>query len=45
MVVDFGDLITKIYQSPKKCGFRNGSWQMDMIIEAIQREFGVAVKA
>ena len=30
---------------PKKLGFQTGSWQMDMVIEALRREFGVAVRA
>ena len=30
--------------SPKKCGFETKSWQMDMVIETVRREFGVAVK-
>ena len=32
-------------RSPKKCGFETGSWQMDMVIEMIRKEFGVTVRA
>ena len=32
-------------QSPQKYGFESGSWQLDMIIEMIRREFGTGVKA
>ena len=32
-------------KSPQKYGFESGSWQLDMIIEMIRREFGTGVKA
>ena len=32
-------------QSPQKYGFESSSWQLDMIIEMIRREFGTDVKA
>ena len=32
-------------RSPKKCGFETGSWQMDMVIEMIRKEFGVTARA
>ena len=35
----------RLKRSPKKCGFETGSWQMDMVIEMIRKEFGVTVRA
>ena len=32
-------------RSPKKRGFETGSWQMDMVIEMIRKEFGVTARA
>ena len=32
-------------RSPQGYGFETGSWQMDMAIEMVRREFGVAAKA
>ena len=31
----------RLKRSPKKRGFETGSWQMDMVIEMIRKEFGV----
>ena len=31
--------------SPQRFGFESGSWQMDMAIEMVRREFGVAARA
>ena len=33
-----------VKRSPQKHGFESGSWQLDMIIEMIRREFGTDVK-
>ena len=35
----------RLKRSPKKRGFETGSWQMDMVIEMIRKEFGVTVRA